>query len=356
MNVSANVSAIVPARNEEQTIARAVRSLAEQPEIAEIIVVNDQSTDGTVAELARLAPEVDRLRVLQTHELPVGWVGKNYAVSLGAAEARGEWLLFTDADAEHLPGSAAAALADAASNGAEVVSYSPEQETRAWWERAIIPFVYTRLAQHFSFAAVNDPESPAAAANGQYLLIRRDAYDRIGGHTGVAAEVLEDVALAQHAKQAGVRIYFAPGAGRVRVRMYHSFRAMWQGWTKNLYPLIGGTAQAATRELLQVVPWIPFALMSLTPLRHWVGALGILLLAGRHAAYAAALRRNRFPAAYALYYLVGMALYVALLSASEWRYLRGKVEWKGREYAVGGDGRGASGGERDRSGGGSEAR
>ncbi len=335
MSASPSVSAIIPARNEEQTIARAVKSLALQPEITEILVVNDQSTDGTAPELSRLAQEIPALRVLETRELPPGWVGKNYAVSLGAAEARGEWLLFSDADAEHLPGSTAAALADAASDGAELVSYTPEQETRTWWERAMIPFVYARLAQYFSFDAVNDPDSPAAAANGQYLLIRREAYDRIGGHAAVAGEILEDVALARLAKQAGVRIHFAIGAGRVRVRMYRSFGAMWQGWTKNLYPLIGGTAWAAMREFWQVVPWIPFALILLTPVRAWLGVLGLVLLAGRFAAYAAALRRNRFPAGYALYYVLGMLLYVAALSASEWRYLRGTVEWKGREYPVG---------------------
>ena len=104
MNVSASVSAIVPARNEEQTIARAVKSLAQQPEIAEIFVVNDQSTDGTAAQLSRLGQEIPVLRVLEAPELPAGWVGKNYGAWLGASEATCEWLLFTDADAEHLSG------------------------------------------------------------------------------------------------------------------------------------------------------------------------------------------------------------------------------------------------------------
>ena len=124
--------------------------------------------------------------------------------------------------------------------GAGLVSYSPEQETRTWWERALIPFVYTRLAQKFSYDAVNDPDSPAAAASGQYLLIRREDYERIGGHAAVAGEVLEDVALARLAKQAGIRLHFASGHGIMRVRMYRTFGAMWQGWTKNLYPLMGG--------------------------------------------------------------------------------------------------------------------
>src|ERR1700730_8597901 len=178
MNLSTSVSAIVPARNEETTIAAAVSSLAAQPEIKEIIVVNDQSSDTTAAELEQLSSRYPQLRVLEIKELPNGWVGKNYAVSLGAAQATGDWLLFTDADGVHLPGSTARALADAAATGAGLVSYSPEQETRTWWERALIPFVYTRLAAKYSYDQVNDPDSPAAAASGQYLLIRSTDYAR----------------------------------------------------------------------------------------------------------------------------------------------------------------------------------
>ena len=339
MSPQAAISAIVPARNEEATIARAVTSLAEQPEIAEILVVNDQSTDCTAAILDALVARGLNLRLLQTEELPAGWVGKNYAVSLGAAQATGEWLLFTDADAVHLPGSAARALADAAASGAALVSYSPEQEMRAWWERALIPFVYCRLAQRFSFCEVSDPDSPAAAANGQYLLIRRDAYEAIGGHRGVSGEVLEDVALARRAKQAGFRLWFAPGQGIARVRMYPSFAGMWQGWTKNLYPLLGGSARAVARELLVVVPWVPLVLLLLAPVHRVLAVLGLMLLAGRHVVYAAVLRRNRFPVSSILYYVAAVALYSAALVGSAWRYARGTVVWKGREYPVGTPGR-----------------
>jgi len=234
----------------------------------------------------------------------------------------------------HLPGSTAHALADAAENGAGLVSYSPEQETHTWWEKALIPFVYTRLGHKYSYARVNHPDSPAAAASGQYLLIRREDYARIGGHAAVAGEVLEDVALARLAKQAGARLHFASGNGIMRVRMYRTFGAMWQGWTKNLYPLMGGTSRAVGRELFRVVPWIPLLVLPLALLHLIWGVLGVALLAGRHAAYAADLRRNRFPAALALYYLPGVALYAAALLNSEWRYARGSVAWKGREYPV----------------------
>jgi len=334
MNPDECVSAIIPARNEERTIAEAVISVAEQPEIREVVVVNDQSSDGTGEILRRLAAGQPRLRVCEAGPLPAGWVGKNHAASLGAQKAACDWLLFTDADALHLPGSTGRALAEANSRGADLVSYSPGQEMHTWWERALIPFVFCRLSQLYSYEAINDPDSPAAAANGQYLLIRRNVYEQIGGHAAVRDEVLEDVALARLAKSAGFRLHFAPGDQICRVRMYSSFQAMWEGWSKNLLPLVSWSGQRVTRELLSVMPWIPLLCLLLTPWHIVFGALGLLLLAGRHASYAALLRKNRFPLASVLYYLVGAALYCAALLASDWGYARGKIAWKGREYPV----------------------
>jgi glycosyltransferase involved in cell wall biosynthesis len=335
MNLIDAISAILPVRNEEANVERAVVSLAAQPEIHEIIVVNDGSTDGTGRVLQRLSNTEPKLRVFEAGPLPVGWVGKNHAVWVGAQQARQTWLLFTDADAVHLPGSAARALADAAASSAAMVSYSPAQEMHTWWERALIPFVFCRLAQLYSYAVVNDPESPAAAANGQYLLIRREAYDAIGGHAAVSGEVLEDVALARLAKAAGIKLFFAPGAEVARVRMYSNFRAMWEGWTKNLIPLLRTPGQGVTRELFSVMPWIPLLCFLGISLNIGFGVLGIFLLAGRHASYLAQLRRNRFPSSGVIYYLPGVVLYGCVLLYSDWRYARGKVAWKGREYPVG---------------------
>lgn len=339
MNPDECVSAIVPARNEERTIARVVRSLAEQPEILEIVVIDDQSTDGTSDVLRRLAAEQTKVRTFQAPLLPPDWVGKNHAAWLGVQKATCGWLLFTDADALHLRGSVARALADAKSFGADLISYSPGQEMHTWWERALIPCIFCRLSQLYSYAAVNDPESPAAAANGQYLMIRRSVYEQIGGHAAVKHEVLEDVALARLAKSAGVRLHFAPGEQICRVRMYSSFKDMWEGWSKNLLPLVTWSGQRVTRELLSVMPWIPLLCLLLVPFVRapWdatFAVLGLALLAGRHASYAGLLRKNRFPLSCVIYYLPGVGLYCAALMASDWGYARGKIAWKGREYPV----------------------
>lgn len=334
------VTAIIPARNEEASIARAVESVAAQAEVVEVIVVNDQSTDGTSAVLDDLASRIPKLKVMTTGELPAGWVGKNYAVSIGAAAAQGDWMLFTDADTYHYPGSARRALADAVDHDAAMVSYSPEQEMETFWEHAMIPYVYCKLAAKFSFARVNDPEQPDAAANGQFLMILKDVHRVVGGHASVAGEVLEDVALARRVKRAGYKIYFTAPIGVVRTRMYRNFRAMWEGWTKNLYPLMGGTYGVVVGA---IIAWLA-AVGSVLACGFLFGRFGaaawnlpavlLAILVGAHLRYAVDLYRNLYPVSYIKYYVTGVCLYSAALIASWWKNTRGMVAWKGRTYAV----------------------
>jgi glycosyltransferase involved in cell wall biosynthesis len=328
------ITAIVPTRNEEAVIETCVRSLARQAEIAEIFVVDDQSTDRTAEIVRGLMPDIRNLQLLKAKQIPPGWLGKNHALWEGAKHASGRWLLFTDADAELLDGAAARALRIAEDQNAALVSFSPEQLTETWYEKALIPFIYSRLAKYFSYDAVNDEKSEAAAANGQFLMIRRDAYNAIGGHEAVAADVLEDVALAKRVKTAGYRIWFGSGAGVVRVRMYRSFGAMWEGWKKNLYLLIGGTPAAVYRELISVVPWIPFALLVLGLKAPIAFVAGVGLLLSRHAVYASTLLRNQFNRKYILYYIPAVVLYAGVLWASYRAHARGVVEWKGRRISL----------------------
>jgi glycosyltransferase involved in cell wall biosynthesis len=329
------VTAIVPARNEEAVIAACIQSLARQAEIGEILVVNDQSTDGTASVVRSLMKTVPNLRLLETCELPDGWVGKNHALWIGVQQAKGAWLLFTDADAEHEANSARRALKLAEEHNAALVSFSPEQITSSWYEKALIPYVFLRLAKHFSYDKVNDGNSPAAAANGQFLMIRHDVYDAIGGHSGVAGEVLEDVAIAMRVKAAGHRIWFSSGKGIVRVRMYRSFQAMWQGWKKNLYRLIGGTPWAVFREMESNLPWIPFLLIVAGLKYPLLLFLGVVFLIIRQASYGLELARNQYPFSFIFYYVPAVVLYAGVLWASYRSHAKGRIEWKGREYSVG---------------------
>jgi cellulose synthase/poly-beta-1,6-N-acetylglucosamine synthase-like glycosyltransferase len=328
------ITAVVPARDEEAVIAACVESLAKQSEITEIVVVNDQSSDKTAAIVRDLATRITKLRLLEAQEPPPGWVGKNNALTIGARSSGSEWLLFSDADVELEEGATARALQIAQENHAALVSFSPEQITEKWYEKALIPFVYCRLARRFSFAAVNDPKSTAAAANGQFLLIRREVYESVGGHARFASDVLEDVALAFAVKTAGYGLWFGPGKGIVRARMYRTFGAMWEGWTKNLYRLMGGTAWKAFREGESAFPWIPLVVILLGikfPIAMFVG---VLLLVLRQMNYGSELVRNQYPFAFIIYYIPAVFLYAGVLAASYRSHMRGKVQWKGREYST----------------------
>jgi hypothetical protein len=221
-----------------------------------------------------------------------------------------------------------------------MVSYSPEQEMRSFWERALIPVVYWRLSQRYPFDRVNDANSPDAAANGQYILIRRDVYVAIDGHASLASEIVEDVALARLAKQARFRIFFGPGQGIVQTRMYRSFPAMWEGWTKNLYPLFGGNLSEMLLEIDTATPWLGVVFAGLLGLElavakrlDWpVAILAAISMVRPWAWYEIWLWRNRYSTEHIRYYLPGAALYAAALIASWWRNTQGTVVWKGRVY------------------------
>ena len=163
----------------------------------------------------------------------------------GAKQARGQWLLFTDADTVHLPGSLARAIAEAERNKASLLSYSPQQEVGTFWEKAVMPVVFAELAASFRPAEVSNPKSPAAAANGQYMLITREAYDAVGGFASVAKTLLEDVAMARAVKASGRKIFFRYAPDAVRTRMYRNFAQLRDGWTKNLALLFPATVRLA---------------------------------------------------------------------------------------------------------------
>jgi glycosyltransferase involved in cell wall biosynthesis len=328
------ITAIVPARDEEAVIAACLESLAKQPEIRQIVVVNDQSRDRTAEIVRDLASRNSQVELLEAEEPPAGWVGKNNAMTAGARRATNDWLLFVDADVELQDGAPARALQIAEENDAVLVSFSPEQITEAWYEKALIPFVYCRLARRFSFAEVNDAESKAAAANGQFLLIRRDAYQGVGGHARFAGEVLEDVALAGAVKSAGHRIWFGSGKGIVRARMYRTFGAMWEGWKKNLYRLMGGTPWKVFREGESVFPWVALLMILLGIKFPAAMFAGVLLLLLRQTSYGSELVRNQYPLSFIIYYIPAVFLYTLVLTASYLSHRSGKVQWKGREYRV----------------------
>ncbi len=236
------VSVIVPARNEEACLGACLDSLLAQRGVEfEVIVADDGSSDGT----RELALSRAGVRVVEAPPPAAGCSGKCNAAQAGAEVARGAWLLFTDADTVHLPGSLERSLGEAREHGADLLSYSPAQELHGVLQRAVMPVIFAELAIAYRPRKVCDPASPVAAANGQYLLITRHAYDAAGGHAAVSHTLLEDVALAQAVKRGGRRLRFRFGGDAVRTRMYRSWRDLRDGWTKNLALLFPRTLRLA---------------------------------------------------------------------------------------------------------------
>jgi len=322
------VSVIVPARNEEASLGACLESLVSQSGVDfEIIVVNDHSIDRT-REIAESFPGV---RVIEAGSLPQGWTGKNNAVTCGAREARGQWLLFTDADTIHLAGSLARALAEAKEHQAEMLSYSPEQIAVTFWERAILPVVFSELARRYPPSKVSDPASPIAAANGQFILIRRETYDAIGGHAAVAGDILEDVALATRVKSAGRKLRFRYAADAVRTRMYRNFAQLREGWTKNLALLFPNPNRLAAKILLLwILPWTVLLLLLIRALTNpwWSTAFvaSFIYLVMRISRANFSIDMNILAS------LFGMPLFAYLLLRSKHMHGKGTVAWKGRSY------------------------
>ena len=332
------LSVIVPARNEADCLGDCLRSLVAQSDMMfvlghdwELIVVDDHSTDTT----RQIAAAFAGVTVLDAPDLIDGWTGKANALWAAAKQARGGWLLFTDADTVHLPGDLRRAIHEAERAKVGMLSYSPRQILRGFWQRVLMPLIYAQLTIKYPPQMVNNPASSIAAANGQFLLVERTAYDRIGGHASVKSAVLEDVDLARRAKKAkvGVRFRYAPDA--VSTQMYRSFGAMYEGWTKNLALLFPNAPLLAFWKLLEItllvgLPfvawWLIFPVQRIAVMLWWVWRLGV---------HYSRTSKAHFPILDTALSPLGLPLFAWLLMRS-WlhRNVRKKVAWKGRTYAT----------------------
>lgn len=339
-----SLSIVVPARDEERNVARCVRSLlaTAHPDF-EVIAVDDQSTDATRRILDEIAAGDGRLRVVAGEALPEGWIGKPWALWQGAARARGQWLLFTDADTEHEAAAAASAQQCAVENEYDVVSLLTDQETLSLAERLFLPTILFVIM--LGIGAVDDVNDPrkrdVAIFNGQYILCSRRAYEGIGGHQAVRAEIAEDLELARRFKRDGrFRIFLAGAAGLVRTRMYASFTEIWQGFVKNFAVGARGRpfdAILGTLLLACVSPLTPLALLWLLIERRWLAAA--LLGLSEAAVIVVAeigMRRSRFRPGSGVALPLGLALTLAIFATSVYRsYVGGGVDWRGRRYGGG---------------------
>ncbi len=345
-----SVSIIVPARDEERNIRRCVTSLLEQdyPDY-EVIVVDDGSTDGTAAlldEIAQQHPHGNRLWVLRLRDLPEGWAGKTHALHAGVQEARGDWLLFTDADTWHAPGALQFAVTKALHEGIDLLTLGTQQELPGFWNKVMMPMAYLAISMQYPPRLVNDPASPVAIANGQYILIRRAAYDILGGYArpDLRNTLLDDRDLARIVKENGFRLQFVDGRELVHVQMYQGLRETWRGWRKSAFL---GSRGGPTFVLLQliglpmvsIIPFIlPFIGLFVRKSKPGISSgelqSAALLELGPLLAYRLWMDKNlKVSWYYAFTHPLAGALFEAILAQSAWRVLRHKgVDWKGRSY------------------------
>jgi chlorobactene glucosyltransferase len=344
------VSVIVPARNEARNIQRCLTALLEQayPRF-ELIVVDDRSTDETPRLLADLVRQVSpgsdiRLQVLSGTELPADWAGKPHALFQGVAAARGDWLCFVDADTFARPQLLASALAAAEQWQADLLTLLTDQDLGTFWEKVILPLVFTALAFGFPADRVNNPGKTDAIANGQFILIRSKVYQAVGGHQAVRARIDEDRALAELVKRSGYRLVVADGRQLVHTRMYTSLPEIWEGWTKNIFL---GLRDRLWLLLLGAV----IGLLGALALPFWlILGIGWLALGGGWAALlvtgqsllvwsylliqrARAARAMNISPWYAVTLPLGALLFTAMMFTSAFKVISGVgVSWKGRTY------------------------
>jgi len=340
------LTVIVPARNEEASIGACLESLVKQSEETfelgrdwDLVVVDDGSTDRT-AEIARGFAGVT---VMPADKLERGWTGKANAVWTAARKARGRWLLFTDADTIHEPGNLHRAIHEAVRHKAGVLSYSPRQLVSGLAQRSLMPLVFCELALAYPPAKVSDPAQRIAAANGQFLLIEREAYRRLGGHASVASHVLEDVEMAFLAKRRRVGLRFRYGDDAVSTRMYRSFGAMVEGWTKNLALLFHNALSLALWRALDIALLVVLPILAIElwnaqlAVRSlaWLGAGWVLVLLWLRTVvrFYNRVAKSNFPFMDCLLAPLGLPLFVWLLYRSwfQHRVLK-RVSWKGRTY------------------------
>ncbi len=337
------LSIVVPARDEERQIEGCVRSLLAQryPHL-EVVVVDDRSSDATHAILARLAREDDRLRIVTGEPLPRGWVGKPWALHQGARRASGEWLLFTDADTVHEPRAAASAMRYARDRKLGALSLLSTQDLGSLAERAVLPSILWAIACGAGpLADVNDAsKSGSALFNGQYILMRADAYAAIGGHEAVKGEIAEDFELAHLLKTDGRYRTMLVGANDlVRTRMYRNLREIWNGFGKNLALGARGNplVLAAGVGFLAFVAPVPQLLLlrALQRRRYreaaWMGGATVATMLAAEVG----MRRSRFPRGSGAWLPVGLTIMLGILLDSAYRHAGGRgVRWRGRRYGA----------------------
>ena len=332
------ISLIIPARNEAGNIDRllgTVRATSYVP--VEIIVVDDRSTDDTARLIDAHASADPRVKRISGDPLPPGWFGKPWACVQGARAARGELLAFTDADTSHRADFLGRAVGAFQRSGADLLTVMTGQILLTFWERVVMPHLFVPLGVRYSPSRINAASHPRdVLANGQFFMTSRAAYEQIGTHEAVKAEVAEDVVIGQRYLEAGLKLRMWWAEDLIQTRMYTSLSHLVEGWSKNLY--LGSRSSFPGQPLLQALA--PFMMLAaqvfwLTPLVALATGAGWALGATALSVifWATVSTSLRIPLWYGLLYPLGVLVVSYMMLRSTLRGRR-RIEWRGRSYSV----------------------
>ena len=333
------ISVCIPARNEERSIKNCVESLLNQnyPNF-EVIVVDDNSNDNTAKIVCSMTEQYPNLIFVAGEQLASGWTGKPYALHQAYQRSRGQYLLFTDADLTYQSHALKTAIHTMICKDLDLLTLMPAAVFGSFWERVVQPVIFGFIAALTNFRKVNSESHQSAMGFGAFLLFKKEAYQKIGGHFSVANEVLEDIMIAKKAKLNGLSILVADGKNLFSIRMYHSMEEIWIGWRKNIFLAMKNSIFRASFYMVMVLCFLltPYIIVMCN---LWVGAgsvwVGISLL-GLALSLATGLglchelgleRKNVF-----LFPLGAIVMVVIMFSSMVQTLLLRRTEWRGRIY------------------------
>ena len=329
------IDVIVPARNEEAVFEPSLGSILDQDYPSfRVIAVDDESTDGTLAILRRMSEVDARIVVVEGRPRPGGWVGKTWAVDQGYRRSEADWLAFIDADMGLHPRALLTAMVAAERERADLVSFMPRVECRTFWQGAIAVSFLQVLVQLYPLDRVNEPRSRMAIAAGGFILVRRAAYERAGGHEAGRHDIVDDIKLARRVKAMGGRLFVRVAPDLGWTHMYGTFRDIWRGLRKNAYAGMDYKFYKFAFGMVgaMLLAWGPaFAiargLAGGSVSRVAVGIWGVLAQAAASLPLAIFLRVNPL---YCFAVPLGITAYAAIAASSVWHHHRGRILWKGR--------------------------
>ena len=340
------VAVIVPARNEALNIGPCLSGLVGQhypPERFSILVVDDGSSDDTPAIVADFAARYANIRLLHSPLLEPGWTGKCQACQTGAnaADPHAEFVCFIDADMRVQPLLLRSAVAAASQSGIGLLSLSPQHELVSFAERLILPCGHYLLGFRQDLAERQSPDSTDATVTGQFMLLRRAAYERAGGHAAVRGIISEDDALGRLVKNAGYKVLLMDGSKLISTRMYSGWESLWHGIGKNLVDMLEGPASTITTAFAALT--LAWAAYLLPLLDFWdcragsAWACAALVLAAPASAAAIGLhiagaRYFRIPFWYGFLFPIAYTIGTGIAFDSVLRRMTGRVRWKDRIY------------------------